>query len=220
MRDYRTLLLLLLVGGILLPVAVSLAQEGEAPVISDEYLLVVGDQIKIIVEGQGEERDYVVPVEGEVAFPPIGRITLIDKSVKTISEEIRQKLKDKAIYTNPVVHVLMIAYAPREAYLWGAATGAIPLLPHKKLTLLQVLSKARIQPTVADFRDIKVIRMGKNGKKFTIPVNLQDVVAKNRYESDIIVMPDDTIIIPSFEDRTMMSYVYILGKVNKPGRYG
>jgi len=226
MRDHRTILLLLLVVGILLPVAVSLAQEGGAPLPAEEYLLVVGDRIKILVEGHDKElRDegmpdqYVVPAEGEVAFPHIGRIELLDKSLKTISEEIRQKLAEKDIVKEPKVYAMMIAYAPREAYLWGAATGAVPLTPPKKMKLLQVLSKARIQPSVADFRSIEIVR-NIDGKEFTIPVNLQDVIAKKRYDSNIEIKADDVIIIPSFEDRAMMSYVYVLGKVNKPGRYG
>ena len=66
MKDYRTLLLLLLVVGVLLPAAVSFAQAPSGTTISDEYLLVVGDQIQIVVEGQEDNkgRVYIVPAEG------------------------------------------------------------------------------------------------------------------------------------------------------------
>jgi polysaccharide export outer membrane protein len=222
MKDYRTLLLTLVIVGLLLPVAASLAQE-EPPVMAanDEYAFVVGDQIQILVQGQvGYDQSYVVPVEGEVAYPHLGKITLLGKTKKEIEEEIARKLKDKGELTDPKVFVIITAYAPRFAYLWGAATGAIPLEPHKKHTLLQVLSTARIQPAIADFRNIKVIRTSKTGKKFDIPVNLNDVVTKNRFDLDIHVMTDDIIVVPSFEDKTQTGNVYILGKVNKPGKYG
>jgi len=224
MKDYRTLLLTLAIVGILLPVAASLAQEdppAAPPLVLDEYTLVVGDQISIVVQGQtGYDFSYVVPVEGEVAYPPLGKITLLGKTKREIEEEVKLRLHEKGELVSPTVLVILTGYAPRFAYLWGAATGAIPLEPHKKHTLLQVLSTARIQPAIADFRNIKVIRMSRTGKKFHIPVNLNDVVTKNRFDLDIHVMPDDMIVVPSFEDKTQTANVYILGKVNKPGKYG
>jgi polysaccharide export outer membrane protein len=206
-------------GGVL-PFAVAPAQQGAAP-IGGEYQLVVGDQIQVVVEQHDSlNRSYIVPVEGEVAFPPIGKITLLGKSVDTISKEIKQGLIEKDQFADPEVFVLLTAYAPRQAFLWGAASGPVDLVPHKRHTLLQVLSMARVDAGTADFRAVKVRRTSKSGKVFSFEVNLADVVAKDDFEADVIVMPDDIIYVPSFQDLTQTAWVYILGKVNNPGRFG
>ena len=220
MGNARTLFVAAIVLGVLLPLAVAPAQQGE-PEGRDEYLLVVGDQIQVVVEKHVQlNQSYTVPVEGEVAFPPIGKITLLGKSLSTISKEITDRLVKDGIYTDPEVYVLLAAHAPRQAFLWGAANRAVNLVPHKKHTLLQVLSMAGVDPSIADFREVKVVRKGRTGKKFKIVVNLNDVIANDRFDSDIVVMPDDFIHVPSYQNVSMTAWVYVLGKVNKPGRYG
>lgn len=188
--------------------------------LDQEYRLVVADTIKIAVEDYPDlDASYSVPANGEVSFPPLGKLNLLGRTTDELSREIEQRFKSKGQLTDPKVDVLIVAYAPRTIYVYGAATAAIDLFPHKQYSVLQILAKAGVSEGAADLRNVKIFRNRPDGKRFTILVNIEDVVHRGEFAKDILVKSEDVIYVPPLQSLTTDSAVYILGKVRRPGKF-
>jgi len=196
------------------------AQSPGTSAIDREYRLVVGDIVEVSVSGHEElTREFAVPADGNISFPPLGKLRLLDRSVNELEEEIANRFKEKGVLTDPVVFVLIKAYSPRKAFLIGSVTAQISLPIHKKYNIVQVLSMAGASPITSDLRVVKIIRSRPNGESFEFTVNVEDVLMRSAYKKNVIVMPDDIIYVPAIANLLQTSYVYILGKVRSPGRY-
>ena len=187
---------------------------------SKAYRLVVGDAIQIVVQGHSElDQPYTVPADGDVSFPPLGKVRLLDRTLGELEKEVADRLKSSRQLTAPVVYVLIITYAPRKAFLLGAINRDIDLPIYKDYTIVMVLSLAGASPAVADLKNVKIRRKKRDGTYFPIPVNVEDILLKDEYEKDLKVMPDDIIYIPPIQNLTQQAHVYVLGKVAAPGEY-
>ncbi len=199
------------------------------PTVRDlsDYRLRVGDHIAIVVYNGNKlkeelpREDIAVPGNGDVSFPPIGKIHLLDRTVFEIEETIAQKLKDENFLATPNVGVVVTQYEPRTVFLMGAATGTVTLPIHKNLRILEVLATAgKLGAQGADFTRVRVRRVGADGRPFSFAVNVDDILDRNMEEQDIVVFENDIIIVPKLEQMTPQSadWVYVLGKVGTPGR--
>lgn len=186
-----------------------------------EYRLVAGDRIEILVDEHEEyTQDYVVPTGGEVSFPPLGTLKLLDRSRRELEEELVRRFTQAGPgqLVDPRVFVMFKEYAPRRAFLIGAVTSEIELPVHKRYGILEVLAKAGASPASADYRAIRIMRRRNDGMDFTFEVNVEDVL-NGDLRKNVVVMPDDVIVVPALKDLSQTEYVYVIGKVMKPGRY-
>jgi polysaccharide export outer membrane protein len=197
-----------------------LGQEPAADIPATDYVLVVGDTVEIVVEGHEEySREFVVPANGEVSFPPLGRLRLLGRSQTAIEADVSQRFTEKRQIRDTVVGVYIKAYAPRQAFLIGATAARIELPVHIKYGIIEVLAMAGVTPAAADFRNITITRRRDDGETFQFTVNVEDVLLKGDYRKNVIVMSNDVIHIPALKDLSQTAYVYVLGKFNSQGRY-
>lgn len=194
----------------------------ESP-LDQAYRLMVGDQIKVVVDENPQyDQEYTVPANGEVSFPHIGKLNLKDRTITEIEGELIQRFVEKEIFAEakpPRVWVLILAYAPRQISMIGAVSRTIQLYPHKQFTILEVMAMAGVNELVGDLRNVKVFRKDPQGKIYPFPVNVEKIINENDFEANILVKPDDMIVIPSIQAVSNMASVYLLGKVNRPNRY-
>jgi protein involved in polysaccharide export with SLBB domain len=85
---------------------------------------------------------------------------------------------------------------------------------------VQVLSEAGVGSDVADLSAVKITRKRRDGKSYSIKVNVLDVIERDDFEKNLLVKAGDIIYVPPFASLTQTAYVYVLGRVNSPGRYG
>jgi polysaccharide biosynthesis/export protein len=198
----------------------SSAQSPETVILGEEYRLVPDDTIQVVIEGHEElTRDYRVPSDGEISLPPIGRLRLIGKSTEELEKEIAARFREKGQLTDPVVFVLILIHAPRKAFLIGAVTSQIDLPIHTKYGILEVLSMAGASPSVADLSSVSIMRKRPDGNTFRFEVDVEDVLMGGDFRKNIVIMPNDVIYVPAFKDMNQQAHVYVLGRVNNPGRY-
>ena len=192
----------------------------------DAYRLRVGDQIEVQVFNSGKlvteaTKPLTVPANGQVSYPPIGKVTLLGKTVDEIQEQIAKRLKDDGIFTNPTVGAIVTKFEPRSVFLMGAVQGEVLLPVHRDMRILEVLARAgKLGTQGADFSHVSVRRVGQDGTSFTVPVNVDDILDRNQDKQNIVIFENDIIIIPRLEAANPKSaeWVYVLGKVHKPGR--
>ncbi len=197
-----------------------LAQDGEA-VEEDlehrDYKLVVGDTIEITVFTQADmSRIVSVPPGGKMTFNPIGLLTLVDKTLQDLEVEIKTKLLEQDILKDPKVQIHVVAYAPREVFLAGAITGKIDLPVYKNRRLLQVIAMAGGWGG-GDKRRVRIIRSRPDGNPYPIEIDAESILANEEWSKNIIIKPEDIIFVPGYESASDFRWVYVLGKVGRPG---
>lgn len=192
------------------------------------YRLRVEDEIEIAIHEPGAfdpklTRTFTVPANGEVSYPPIGRIQLVDRTAAEIEGVIAQRLKDENYLTNPNVGCFVTRYAVRSVSVVGALRGTVALPVQKDLRILEVVSRLEggLDSEGADFSRVVVKRVGPDGTTYTIPVNLDAVFSKNDDQQNIVVREGDIISVPRLQHATASQaaeFVYVLGKLNQRGR--
>ncbi len=206
----------------------------------DAYRLRVGDEVEIQVFNGNKlaadaTRRLQVPANGDVSFPPIGKIHLLGRTVFEVQEAVAAKYKDEGYLQTPNVGCVVTMFEPRPVFLMGAVQGQVLLPVHKNIRILEVLAKAgalgQMSATPgtgtsgyssgADFSHVRVRRMDAKGEEsFTFEVNVDDILERNQNQQNIVIFENDIIIVPLLQGANPQSadWVYVLGKVNQPGR--
>jgi polysaccharide biosynthesis/export protein len=191
------------------------------------YRLRVEDTLEIVISNPGsltpeQTRTVIVPGNGEITLPPLGKLNLLGSTVTEVEEVIAQRLKDGGFHQNPNVGCVVTGYAPRTVSLMGAVQGTLQLPVHRNIRILELLAKAGALSNVgADFSTVLIRRVAADGVPFKIPVNVDAILDQNREEANVVVFEGDIVIVPRLEGTNPLAadWVYVLGKVRSPGRH-
>ncbi len=181
------------------------------------------DEIEIAVHKQGSVeaqivRRLAVPPDGEVSFSPVGRIELTDKTASEVEDDIARRLTEKEYMKQPIVGCLVTKYAPRTAAVVGALQQSVQLPVHGDVRILEVLSRiGAIGADGVDLAHVEIRRVQPDGAAFRFIVNVNDVYSVKDEKADVVVREGDIINIPRLGGGASPQYVYVLGRVFKPG---
>jgi polysaccharide biosynthesis/export protein len=166
-----------------------------APAATDtEYKIGAQDVVQIDVWKEPEiTRTIPVRPDGKISLPLVNDIQAAGLTAMQLAAVIREGLTK--YLTNPQVTVTVTAINSRRVYLTGevSRTGALPLLPN--MTVLQALSSAGGFTPFARMKDIYILRI-ENGRQTKYPFHYKDVVKGKRQEENIILQPNDVIVVP------------------------
>jgi len=166
-----------------------------APAIADaEYRIGAQDMVQIDVWKEPEiTRTIPVRPDGKISLPLLNDVQAAGLTAMQLAGTIREGLTK--FITNPQVTVTVTAINSRRVYLTGevSRTGALPLLPN--MTVLQALSSAGGFTPFARMKDIYILR-NENGKQIKYPFHYKDVVKGKRPEENILLQPNDVIVVP------------------------
>jgi polysaccharide export outer membrane protein len=190
--------------------------------LKDAFCLKPGDEIEIRVFGRNDLTiTTVVPLEGSITFPLVGKVEIAGVSPQEIELRIKKALKKELVA--PQVSVLMKRYAPRNVYLLGEvrSSGGFPIQPGECMMLSQLLSLAGGFTKDADRQHLRLMRFVDGKRKiYTLSFSRLVLGAKRaalqkraEIEQDIPLIPEDVVLVGKME------YVYILGCVKNPGGY-
>jgi polysaccharide export outer membrane protein len=166
-----------------------------APTTSNaEYIIGPQDVVQIDVWKEPEiTRTIPVRPDGKVSLPLVNDVQAAGLTAMQLAGVIREGLTK--YLTNPQVTVTVTMINSRRVFLTGevSRTGAIPLLPN--MTVLQALSTAGGFTPFARIKDIYILRV-ENGKQTKYPFHYKDVVKGKRPEDNIVLQPNDVIVVP------------------------
>ena len=169
----------------------------------DKYKLRVGDKVSLqIIEDRDAPRSLVVADSGELDAPYIGRVAAADKTCKQLAEELKAQLEKEYYYRATVVIALDLANKLLgRIYVWGQVRnqGPIDLLVNESLTVGKAILRAGGFADFANKKKVKVVRNAgaDGGGKQTFELNMVDILEKGTTEKDVVLQPDDLIIVPS-----------------------
>jgi polysaccharide export outer membrane protein len=188
------------------------------PYVSNkDYKLAPDDAIDITVVDHPEANATVnVMPDGTIKYSRLGALKVAGMTTSQLEKRITRSLdgggdKKKAFYINPQVLVYVRTRQQRTVNVVGAgvrSTGKTPLKEGWRLFDL-IASVGGVPSDRMDFYDARLIRSGAIQKIDLAAVYLNDA------DANILLRPDDTIIIDALdESRTTLQ---VIGEVAKPG---
>ncbi len=169
----------------------------------DKYKLRVGDKISLqILEDRDAPKGLVVADSGELDVPYIGRVAASDKTCKQLADELKVRLEKEYYYRATVVIALDVANKfLGRIYVWGQVRnqGPIDLAVNENLTAGKAILRAGGFGDFANKKRVKVVRGGnaEGTAKQSFELNMVDILEKGQTEKDVVLQPDDFVIVPS-----------------------
>jgi len=170
------------------------------------HVIVPGITISISVdEDHSLNRAYLVPISGAVDYPPLGRIAVEGLTTDEVAQKIREGLEKDYFQKATVTVAIESALAGGGG---GAAGGVVyvignvnrpgPLLLPKdeRFTVTKTIIAAGNFATFANGGKVQLIRYDKAGKKFITYINVDRIMKRGEFETDIQVQDGDWIIVP------------------------
>ena len=169
----------------------------------DIYKLRVGDKVSLqILEDRDLPKSLVVADSGELDVPYIGRVSAKDKTCKQLAEELKAQLEKEYYYRASVVIALDAANKfLGRIYVWGQVRnqGPIDIAVNENLTASKAILRAGGFADFANKKKVKVVRAAGAGgaDKQIFELNMVDIFENGKTEKDVVLQPDDFIIVPS-----------------------
>jgi protein involved in polysaccharide export with SLBB domain len=170
-------------------------------VADDKYKLRAGDKVSLqITEDKEPPKSLVVADSGELDVPYVGRVMAADKTCKQLAGELKGLLEKEYYYRATVILALDAANKLLgRIYVWGQVRnqGPLDISLNENLTAGKAILRAGGFADFANRKRVKVVRgAGPEGKK-NFELNMTEILEQGKTEKDIILQPDDSIIVPS-----------------------
>lgn len=159
------------------------------------YKLRHGDALMVSVwRDEALRMEVRVLPDGSITFPLAGRIEVLGLS--TAEAEVRIAEKLKKYIPEAVVTVAITAAEGNRVFVIGKVVnpGAV-VITSPDTTVLQMLSQVGGLDRFADGNAIRVLRNTPQGPQ-VMPVRYNDLVKGSQLESNVVLMPGDTILVP------------------------
>ena len=158
------------------------------------YKLRHGDLIQVSVWGEDKlHKESLVLPDGSITYPLAGRVEVIGLTSTEAEKKIAEKLK--AYLPDPQVSVVIEKIAGNLVHVLGKVVKPGQVLMNGPMTVLDALGVAGGLDKFADKGAIKVLRNTPQGQKL-IPVHYEQLIRGERLESNVILNPGDTILVP------------------------
>jgi polysaccharide biosynthesis/export protein len=169
-------------------------------VADDKYRLRVGDKVSLqIVEDRDAPKSLVVADSGELDVPYVGRMPAAERTCKQLAGELKARLEQEYYHRATVIIALDVANKLLgRIYVWGQVRnqGPIDVAVNENLTVGKAILRAGGFGDFANKKRVKVVRSG-GGAKQSYELNLVDILERGKTEKDMLLEPDDFIIVPS-----------------------
>jgi polysaccharide export outer membrane protein len=160
------------------------------------YRIGASDVLEINVwnEPQASVQGVVVRPDGKISLPLLKDISVVGLTPMELQQALTAKL-DKLIRGADVT-VVVREIRSKKVYLVGqiGKNGPMPLTSDDT-TVLQAITEAGGPTPFAKKSKIYVLRI-ENGKKVKLPFNYSAVLKGEHLEQNIVMRPDDIIVVP------------------------
>jgi len=169
----------------------------------DKYKLRVGDRVSLqITEDRDLPKSLLVADSGELDVPYVGRVAASDKTCRQLADELKAQLEKEYYYRATVIIALDVANKfLGRIYVWGQVKnqGPVDIAVNENLTAGKAILRAGGFGDFANKKKVKVVRGGgfDSPGKQNFELNMVDILESGKTEKDVILQPDDFIIVPS-----------------------
>jgi len=169
----------------------------------DKYKLRAGDRVSFqIMEDRDQPKSLLLADSGELDVPYLGRISAADRTCKQLADELTQLLEKDYYYHATVIVGLDVANKfLGRIYVWGQVRnqGPIDIALNESLTAGKAVLRAGGFAEFANKKKVKLIRNAPEdaNAKQVIELNMVAILEEGAVERDMVLRPDDLIVVPS-----------------------
>lgn len=168
--------------------------------LDDHHRIRPGDKLSFRIAEDGEEaKNLPVTDSGEIELPySFGRFSAANKTCKQLAQEIKAAL-EKEYYHRATIYLALdtINNVRGKAYVAGqvAKPGPVNIPVDSPLKLSQAILLVGPPTQWAKLSEVKVFRK-KGNETESIIVDVGAILNKGRLDKDVVLEPDDVVIVP------------------------
>jgi len=211
MMNQRSLILLVMCFG-LLRVSTAEAKETNSLVLSnaagsmtsldDGQKLGPGDRVTYrVIEDQDEPRSLTITDSGDLQVPYLGLVHAAGKTSLQLAKEVKALLERQLYYQASVIIAIEVVnktHVTGKVYVTGQVRnkGGFEIPGGGTLTVSKAILNAGGFSDFSDKKKVRLVRKTADGTK-TFVINVVDIWEKGKLEKDLVVLPDDLIVVPA-----------------------
>lgn len=159
------------------------------------YRIGAGDVLQVSVwkEPEASVPTIAVRADGNITVPLIKDVEVAGLTPAEVERLLAKKL-DRFI-PGADVTVIVTQVNSRKVYLVGAVRTVGTLDLKSDMTVLQAITQAGGLTEYAKRKQIYILRT-ENGKQMKLPFNYEAVIKGESTEENVLVLPNDTIVVP------------------------
>jgi len=161
--------------------------------LNPDYKLGAGDVLEVSVYGEEDlTKEVRVSEGGLITYPLLGQVSVGGLTARKVENLLTDQLGARFL-VNPQVNVFVKTFS--KVFIYGEVEKPGPYPLEGNMTVLEAITMAQGLTDVANPKKVRVIR-SRGRKKETIRINLNEITQKGRKENDIVLEPDDVIVVP------------------------
>jgi polysaccharide biosynthesis/export protein len=163
--------------------------------VPDGYRIGAGDVLQIVVwkEPDASVPSTIVRADGKISIPLIKEVDVMGLTPSELEKMLTERIS-KLIHGADVT-VIVKEVNSRKVYLLGGLKKEGPVPLPASMTVLQAINGAGGLTEYAKRKKIYILR-SENGQQLRLPFDYQAVIRGERMEQNILLRPDDTIVVP------------------------
>ena len=155
------------------------------------------DILKINIYMEGDlQTNFRVSQSGRISYPFIGEVRVSGLTVSELEEKLTHLLSPD-YFINPQITIFVERYHSRRIFILGAVNnpGSYDIPTEKELTVVEAISLAGGFTEEAAVNKTKIVRV-EDGLEKTMVVKIKDITKGGNKSKDIILKPNDIVIVP------------------------
>ena len=167
----------------------------QAPPAQAEYLVHVGDEMRILVVDQPDFTAIVkVKPDGKISVPGAGEVLAAGRSLNELTEDVRTELRRLIRY--PDVSIMLTTSAAELVYVLGEVKLPGNHRFQPEMTVLHALGMAAGPQRSAKLSSVLVLRRSGPSELDVYQVDLEAAVKGNALGQDLYLQPYDVVFVP------------------------
>lgn len=170
--------------------------------LNDHQKLGPGDRVTYrVIEDQDDPRSVTVTDSGDLEVPYLGLVHAAGKSSSQLAKEVKGLLEKQLYYQATVIIAVEVVNKARvtgKVYVTGQVRnkGGFEIPAGESLTVSKAILNAGGFSDFSDKKNVRLVRKTANWTK-TFVINVLDIWEKGNLEKDLVIQPDDLIVVPS-----------------------
>lgn len=193
MKQRLLLSLLCCVATLILPASEAIAQQNDNAA-EPRYTIQPGDKLQISVWNEPDlQKELLVAPDGGIAFPLVGEMSAIGKSIVGLRQDISDRLS--RYIDEPIVTVTIKEVLGNKIYVIGQVNKPGLFIVNPMVDVMQALSMAGGTTAYASLNNISILR--RTGRQqVSIPFRYGDVSSGKNLDMNIVLHSGDVVIVP------------------------
>ena len=174
----------------------------EMDFLDDQRKLGPGDRVTYrVIEDEDEPRSLTVTDSGDLEVPYHGLVHAAGKTSRQLAREIKTLLERQLYYQATVIIAVEVVNKTRvtgKVYVTGQVRnpGGYEIPAGENFTISKAILNAGGFSDFSDKKNVRLIRKTANGKE-TSAINVLEIWEKGNLDKDLVVQPDDLIVVPA-----------------------